>query len=53
MFDSEGDETLAQVGQRGVTRFIPAHIQGQVGLGSEQPNLVVDVPDHYWWGWTR
>ena len=31
---------------------IPGNIQGQVGWGSEQPDLVEDVPAHCRWGWT-
>jgi len=32
---------------------IPENIQGQVEWGSEQPNLVEDVPVHCRGGWTR
>ncbi|PKU34471.1 pol- hypothetical protein [Limosa lapponica baueri] len=42
----EGGETLAQVNQRGGRCPIPGNIQGQVGWGSEQPDLVEDVPAH-------
>ncbi|KAK4825521.1 hypothetical protein QYF61_000034 [Mycteria americana] len=42
----EGGETLAQVAQRGGRCPIPGNIQGQVGRGSEQPDLVEDVPAH-------
>ena len=45
IFYSEGGETLAQVAQRG-SDPIPGNIQGQVGQGSEQPDLVEDVPAH-------
>jgi len=45
-FYAEGGETLAQVAQRGGRCPIPGHIQGQVGWGSEQPDLVEDVPAH-------
>ena len=37
---------LAQVAQRGGRCPIPGTIQGQVGRGSEQPDLVEDVPAH-------
>ena len=46
MFYNEGGETLAQVAQRGGRCPIPGNIQGQVGRGSEQPDLVEDVPAH-------
>ena len=46
MFYDEGDETLAQVAQRGGRCPIPGNIPGQVGRGSEQPDLVEDVPAH-------
>ena len=46
IFYNEGGETLEQVAQRGCTRPIPGNIQGQVGQGSEQPDLVADVPAH-------
>ena len=39
-------ETLEQVAQRGGRCPIPGNIQGQVGLGSEAPDLVEDVPAH-------
>ncbi|KAK4815290.1 hypothetical protein QYF61_026195 [Mycteria americana] len=45
-FYSEGGERLAQVVQRGGRCPIPGNIQGQVGQGSEQPDLVEDVPAH-------
>jgi len=35
---------LAQVAQRGGICPIPANIQGHAGWGSEQPDLVEDVP---------
>ncbi len=41
---NEGGRTLAQVAQRGGGCPIPGNIQGQVGRGSEQPDLVGDVP---------
>jgi len=46
MFSDEGGETLAQVAQRDGRCPIPGNIQGQIGRGSEQPGLVVDVPGH-------
>ena len=45
-FSDEGGETLEQVAQRGGRCPIPGTIQGQVGRGSEQPDLVEDVPAH-------
>ena len=39
-------ETLAQVFWRGGRRLLSGNIQGQVGWGSEQPDLVVDVLAH-------
>jgi len=44
MFYSECGEALEQVAQRGGRCPIPGKVQGQVGHGSEQPGLVVDVP---------
>jgi len=41
-----GGETLAQVAQAGGRCSIPGNIQGQVGQGSERPDLVEDVPAH-------
>ena len=46
IFDDEGGETLAQVARRGGRCPIPGNVQGQVGQGSEQPDLVEDVPAH-------
>jgi len=43
---AEGGETLAQVAQRGGRCPIPGTIPGQVGWGSEHPDLVGDVPAH-------
>jgi len=40
------DETLERVAQRGGSCPIPGNIPGQVGQGSEQPDLVEDVPAH-------
>jgi len=44
---------LAQVTQRGGRCPITGSIQGQVGQGSEQPDLVEDVPAHCRGGWAR
>jgi len=41
---SEGGETLGKTDQRGGRCPIPGNIQGQVGWGSEQPDLVEDMP---------
>ena len=46
IFYDEGGETLKQVVQRGGRCPIPGNIQGEVGRGSEQPDLVEDVPAH-------
>jgi len=40
----EHGETLDQVAQRGGRCPIPRNIQGQAGQGSEQPDLVEDIP---------
>jgi len=48
-FYDEGGETLAQVAQRDCRCPIPGNIQGQVGRGFEQPELVEDVPAHCRW----
>jgi len=45
-FYNQGSETLEQVAQRGGKCPIPGNIQGQVGWGSEQPDLVEDGPAH-------
>jgi len=42
----EGGETLAQVARRSGRCPIPGNIQGQVGGGSEQPDLAEGVPAH-------
>jgi len=47
IFHSEGGETQEQVAQRSGRCPIPGNIQGQAGGGSEQPDLVEDVPVHY------
>jgi len=46
IFYREGGEALAQVAQRGGRCPIPGNIPGQVGRGSEQPDLVEGVPAH-------
>ena len=43
---NEGGETLEQVAQRGSGGPIPGDIQAQVGWGSEQHDLVKDIPAH-------
>ena len=43
---SESGETPAQVAQRGGRCLIPGITQGQVGQGSEQPDLVEDGLAH-------
>ena len=43
---NEGGETLERVAQRGSGGSIPGNIEDQVGQGSEQPDLVSDVPAH-------
>lgn len=55
MFYSEGGETLEQVAQRGGGCPISGNVQGQVGRGSEQPDLddPEDVPAHCWGHWTK
>ena len=45
-FYDEGGETLEQVAQTGDRCPMHGNIQGQAGQGSEQPDLVVDVPGH-------
>ncbi|KAK4830544.1 hypothetical protein QYF61_011682 [Mycteria americana] len=46
IFYDEGGEALEQVSQRGCRCLIPGSIEGHVGWGSEQPDLVEDVPAH-------
>jgi len=46
IFYREDGETLEQAAQRGSGGPIPRNIQGQVGQGSEQPDLVENVPAH-------
>jgi len=43
---NEGGGTLTQVPLEGNGGPITGNIQGQVGRGSEQPDLVEDVPAH-------
>ena len=43
-FYSESGEALAQVAQRNCLSLIPRGIQGQVGWGHGQPDLVDDSP---------
>ena len=45
-FYDDSGATLDQVAQRGGRCPVPGNVQGQVGRGSEQPDLVVDVPAH-------
>ncbi|KAK4806702.1 hypothetical protein QYF61_027703, partial [Mycteria americana] len=44
IFHDEGGETLEEVAQSSGRCPIPGYIQGQVGGGSEQPDLIKDVP---------
>ena len=46
MFYDDGGETLDQVAWRDGRCPIPGNVEDQVGQGSEQPGLVVDVPAH-------
>uniref|UniRef100_A0A8C4UPB4 Anion exchange protein n=1 Tax=Falco tinnunculus TaxID=100819 RepID=A0A8C4UPB4_FALTI len=46
MFSDGGAETLKQVAQSSCGCPIIGRVQGQVGRGSEQPDLVEDVPAH-------
>ena len=46
MFCDEGGETWEQVAQRSCGCPITGSVQGQVGPGFEQPDLVKDVPAH-------
>ena len=45
-FYSKGGETLEEVAQRSCGCSIIESVQGQVGQGFEQPDLVEDVPAH-------
>lgn len=45
-------KTLAWVAQRAGTCPIPGNIQDRVGLDSEQPALLEDVPDQCRDGWS-
>jgi len=44
MFYHEGGETLEQFSQRSCGYSSSGRVQGQVGLGFEQPGLVEGVP---------
>jgi len=44
---------LKQIAQKGSRCPVPGNIQGQVGWGSEQPDLVEDVHAHCRGVWTR
>jgi len=46
IFYNEGGEALERAAQRGSGGPMPGNIQGQVGRGSEEPDLVKDVPAH-------
>ncbi|KAK4830021.1 LOW QUALITY PROTEIN: hypothetical protein QYF61_008284 [Mycteria americana] len=46
MLYDKGDETLEQVAQRSYRCPVPGSVEGQVGWGFEQPDLVEDVPVH-------
>jgi len=46
IFYHKGGEILEKVAQRGSGGPIPGNIQGQVGWGSEQPDLIEDIPAH-------
>jgi len=46
IFYNEGGETVERIAWRGSGGPVPGNIQGQVGWGSEQPDLVGDVPAH-------
>jgi len=43
---NEGGETLEQVAQRSCGCPFPGSVQGKVGWGSEQPDLVENVAAH-------
>jgi len=45
-FYDKGSEAVEQIARRSSGGPIPGNIQGQVGQGSEQPDLVEDVPAH-------
>ena len=45
-FYDKGGEALAQVAQRFGGCPIPGYFQGKAGLGSEHPDLTVDIPVH-------
>jgi len=46
IFYSKVGETLARVAQRSGRCPITGNIQSQVGWGSQQPDVVEDVPAH-------
>lgn len=46
IFYNESGRTLAQIAQGGGGCPIPGNTQGQVECGSEQPDLVENVPGH-------
>jgi len=46
IFYYEDCETLEQIAQRGGRCPIPGNVQGQVGRGSERPDVVEGVPAH-------
>lgn len=41
-----GGETLIQVAQRGGGEPMCGNVQGHIGQGLEQPDLIEDVPAH-------
>lgn len=49
MFYNEGGEAPEQVAQRDNRCPMPGNIEGQVGQGSEQTDLVEGVPAHRRW----
>ena len=46
IFYHEGGEVLKQAAQRRCGCPLPGSVQGQVGWGSEQPDVAKDVPTH-------
>jgi len=46
MFCDEGGETLGQVAQSSCGCPITGRVQGQVGWGFEEPDLVKGLPAH-------
>lgn len=53
LLDSEGVEDYKQVTQKGCGCFVPGNFQGQLGPGSEQPYVAVDVHVHGKGNWTK